>query len=143
MNFLLTIKISYFSFFKYVKTSRSTVYPFLTSFSVLHFLPLLQLFECLTRYMCGHNFKMKFLPDFHNYTGLNELVNSFSSPLHLMCAITRAYASTRVTSLMRVKKKVRPTSLYDTYCLDIVMKKIKERSKISNWIVNHFSLIFC
>ena len=126
-----------------MKTSRSTVYPFLTSFSVLHFLPLLQLFECLTRYMCGHNFKMKFPPDFHNYTGLNELVNSFSSPLHLMCAIVRPHASTRVTSLMRVKKKYVPLLFMALIVWDIVMKKIKERSKTSNWIVNHFSLIFC
>ena len=28
--------------------------------------------------MCGHNLTMKFPPDFHNYTELNGLVNSFS-----------------------------------------------------------------
>ena len=28
--------------------------------------------------MFGHNFTMKFPPDFHNYTGSNGLVNSFS-----------------------------------------------------------------
>ena len=38
---------------------------------------LLQLLECLSGYMCGDNLTMKFPPDFHNYTGLNELVNSF------------------------------------------------------------------
>ena len=53
------------------------IYPTLTSFSVLPFLPLLQLLECLNGYMCGHNLTMKFPPDFHNYTGLNGLVNSF------------------------------------------------------------------
>ena len=77
----LTIKISYFSFFTYVKISRSTTTwkknsPTLTSFSVLPFLPLLQLLECLNGYMCGHNLTMKFPLDFHNYTGLNGLVNS-------------------------------------------------------------------
>ena len=53
------------------------IYPTLTSFSVLPFLPLLQLLECLNGYMCGHNLIMKFPPDFHNYTGLNRFVNSF------------------------------------------------------------------
>ena len=38
---------------------------------------LLQLLECLSGYMCGDNLTMKFPRDFHNYTGLNELVNSF------------------------------------------------------------------
>ena len=28
--------------------------------------------------MCSHNLTMKFPPDFHNYTGLNGLVSSFS-----------------------------------------------------------------
>ena len=49
----------------------------LTSFSVLPFLPLLQLLECQNWYMCGHNLTMKFPPDFHNYTGLNGFVNCF------------------------------------------------------------------
>ena len=62
--------------FLYVVARR--IHPTLTSFSVLHFLPLLQLLECLNGYMCGHNLTMQFLPDFHNYTGLNGLVNSFS-----------------------------------------------------------------
>ena len=30
-----------------------------------------------SRYMVGHNFTIKFPPDFHYYTGLNGLVNSF------------------------------------------------------------------
>ena len=30
------------------------------------------------RYMCGHNLRMKFPPNFQNYTGLKGLVNSFS-----------------------------------------------------------------
>ena len=53
------------------------IYPTLTSFSVLPFLFLLQLLECLSGYMCRNNLTMKFPPDFHNYTGLNRLVNSF------------------------------------------------------------------
>ena len=53
--------------------------PFTPLFSVLPFLPLLQLLECLNRYMCGCNFTMKLPLDFHNYTGLNRLVSSFSS----------------------------------------------------------------
>ena len=62
-----------------MKISRSTIYPALTSFSVFRFLLLLQLLEWLNRYryMC-HNFIMNFPPDFHNYIGLNGLVNSFS-----------------------------------------------------------------
>ena len=51
------------------------IYPTLTSFSVLPFLPLLQLLACLSGYMCGNSLTLKF--DFHNYTGLNGLVNSF------------------------------------------------------------------
>ena len=53
------------------------IYPTLTSFSVLPFLLLLQLLECLSGYMCGNNLTMKFPPDFHNYTGLNGFVNCF------------------------------------------------------------------
>ena len=33
--------------------------------------------ECLSGYMCGDNLTMKLPPNFHNYTGLNGLVNSF------------------------------------------------------------------
>ena len=63
--------------------SRSTMtwkenFPTLTSFSVLLFLQLLQLLKCLSGYMCGHNLTMKLPPEFHNYTGLNRLVNFFS-----------------------------------------------------------------
>ena len=31
----------------------------------------------ISQYMCGHNLTMKFPPDFHNYTGLKGLVNSY------------------------------------------------------------------
>ena len=83
LNFLLTIKISYFSFSCMWKLRDLTwherrIHPILTSFSVLAFLPLLRLLECLNGYMCGHNLTIKFPPDFHNYTGLKGLVNSFS-----------------------------------------------------------------
>ena len=52
------------------------IYHTLTSFSVFPFFQLLQVLECLSGYMCGNNLTMKFPPDFHNYTGLNGLVNS-------------------------------------------------------------------
>ena len=74
---MLTIKISYFQFFRYVKISRSTIYPTLTNFSVLPFLPLLQLLEC------RNGKSVHGWPQLHNkvsthyYTGLNGLVNSF------------------------------------------------------------------
>ena len=51
-----------------MKISRSTIYPNLASFSVFPFLPLFHLVECLSRYMCGHNFTMNFPSDFHKYT---------------------------------------------------------------------------
>ena len=53
------------------------IYHTLTSFSVFPFFRLLQLLECLSGYMCNDNLTMKFPPDFHNYTWLNGLVNSF------------------------------------------------------------------
>ena len=82
LNFLLTIKVSYFLFCTFVKSSRSTLHEWRishtsTSISVYPFFQLLQLLECLIGYMCGGNLTMKFPPDFHNYTGLNGLVNSF------------------------------------------------------------------
>ena len=49
----------------------------LTSFSVFPFFQHLQLLDCLNGYMCGDNVIMKFPPDFHNFTGLNRLMNSF------------------------------------------------------------------
>ena len=51
---------------------KRKLYRALTRFSVL------QLLECLSQYICSHNLTMKFPPDFHNYTGLNNLVNFFS-----------------------------------------------------------------
>ena len=75
MNFLLSIKIGYLKVFRYVKASRSTIYRTLTCFSVLLFLPLIQPLKCLCWFICGHNFTMKFPPDFHNYTRLLHLIN--------------------------------------------------------------------
>ena len=79
---MLTIKVSYFLFYTYVKSSRSTMtwkenLPHMNKFFSFSFFQLLQLLECLSGYMCGDNLTMKFPPDFHNYTGLNVLVNSF------------------------------------------------------------------
>ena len=59
---------------RYVKISRSTIYPTLTSFSVFPFLPLFQLLECLSRYMCGHNFRMNFPPDNNNNNNNNNVM---------------------------------------------------------------------
>ena len=76
------LAISYL--FTYVKSSRFTmwrerrIYHTLTSFSVFPFNQLLQLLKYLSGYMCGDNLTMEFLPDFHNYTGLDGLVNSFT-----------------------------------------------------------------
>ena len=53
------------------------IYHTLSSISVFPFFQLLQLLECLSRYMCGDNVSIKFPPDFHNYTGLNGFVNCF------------------------------------------------------------------
>ena len=52
--------------FRYVKAPQSTIYRTLTCFSVLLFLPLIQLLKCLCWFICRHNFTMKFPPDFHN-----------------------------------------------------------------------------
>ena len=54
------------------------IYHTLTSISVFPFFQLLQLLECLSGYMCGDSVTIKFPPDFHNYTGLNEFVNCFT-----------------------------------------------------------------
>ena len=79
--YLLKLAISHFSRmwkFRDLPWHETRIHLTLTSFTVLPFLPLLQLLECLNGYMCDHDFTMKFLPDLHNYTGLNGLVNSFS-----------------------------------------------------------------
>ena len=82
MHFLLTIKVSYFLFFTYVKSSRFTMtwkenLPHINKFFSFSYFQLLQLLECLSGYMCGDNLTMKFPLDFHKYTALNGLVNSF------------------------------------------------------------------
>ena len=82
MNFLWTIKFSYFLFYTYMKSSRSATtwkenLPHINKCFSFSFLQLLQLLKCLSGYMCGGNLTMKFPPDFHKYTGLNGLANSF------------------------------------------------------------------
>ena len=82
MNFLWTIKFSYFLFYTYMKSSRSATtwkenLPHINKYFSFSFLQLLQLLECLSGYMCGGNLTMKFPPDFHKYTGLNGLLNFF------------------------------------------------------------------
>ena len=44
------------------------------------------------------------------------ILYTITSLIHLTCAIAHAHASTRATSLMRVKKP-RATFVYDIYCL--------------------------
>ena len=44
-----------------------------------------------------------------------------------MRAIARAHASTRATSLMRVKNSMRHTSAYGTYCLGHWKKEANQR----------------
>ena len=61
------------------------------------------------------------------------------SLLHLMRAIACAHTSTRTISLMHVK--IACTTVYGTYC-DMKLKKMTERPKTSNQIVDHFSLTF-
>ena len=81
MNFLSTIKVSYFLFFTFEKFSvyHDMKGEFTTHeqiFQFFLFFELLQLWECLSGYMRGDNLTMKFPLDFHNYAGLNGLVNS-------------------------------------------------------------------
>ena len=64
--------------------------------------------------------------------GHSLLIESFSL-LHLMRTIERANTSTCSTSLMRFMTLI---------VWDIGTKKIKERTKTSNLIVDHFSLTF-
>ena len=65
------------------------------------------------------------------------------SLLHLMRAIASAHASTRATSLMRVKNSMRHSLRLMTLIIwDIGTKKMKERTKTSNLTVDHFSLTF-
>ena len=79
MNFLLAVKFSHFLFSWYVKIYQSIItlsYHYtLTSFKLFLFFH----FQCLRRYICGHNLTMKFPLDFHRYTGLNGLVMYLSS----------------------------------------------------------------
>ena len=58
-------------------TTHYTNGEFTPTFTIFQFF-LFFYFQCLSGYMCGHNLTMKFPPDFHNYTALKWLVNSFS-----------------------------------------------------------------
>ena len=63
-----------------------------------------------------------------------------TSLLHLMRAIACAHASTRFTSLICVNKKHMSLLFMTLIVWDIGTKKIKERTKTSNLIVDQFSL---
>ena len=70
----------------------------------------------------------------------HDLLLQKLSLLHLMCANACTHASTRTISLMHVKNSrllfMTPVVWY------IEMKKMKERTKTSNWTVDNFSLTF-
>ena len=68
-----------------------------------------------------------------------HISNTSVSLLHLMHAIPRAHGNTRATSSMRVKNA---PLLFMTLVWDIRTKKMKERTKRSNLIVDHFSSAF-
>ena len=59
------------------------------------------------------------------------------SLFHLMHVIARTHGSTHATSLMHVKSST-AIYVYDTYCLRHRNKKMKERTKTSNFIADHF-----
>ena len=69
------------------------------------------------------------------------LIYISNSLLHLMCAITHTHTSTCTTSLMHLKNSKCHSHLWLIVWV-IGMKKMKERSETSNWIVDHFSLMF-
>ena len=80
-GWLLKLAISYFSDiwkFHDLGLHKRKIYPTLQSFSVFLFLPVLDLLKRISWYICGYKLSMKFPPDFHNYTRLKRLVNSFS-----------------------------------------------------------------
>ena len=59
-----------------------------------------------------------------------------------MRAIVSTQASTQATDLMRVKNSTRHLGLWLFIVWDIRTKKMKERTKTSNLIVDHVSLTF-
>ena len=87
LNFLLTIKVSYFLFYTYVKSLRSTMtwkenLPQSKRFFSLSFLSTSPAIRMPKWVMCGDNLTMKFPPDSHNYTELNGLwIASLDLPL--------------------------------------------------------------
>ena len=60
------------------------------------------------------------------------------SLIHLMCVIACAQASTFATHLMHVKKWDAPLLFMTLIVWDIGTKKMKERTKTSNLIADHF-----
>ena len=85
---------------------KGRIYPTLTSFLALAFLPLLQLLECLSGYMCGNNLTMKFPPEF--------------LPLIYHCC-TKWTDLRLQTSLICKKEK---TTSFEKWLLGFVLQKI-------------------
>ena len=67
--FLIFQVFENFAIYHYINGGFTLI---LTSFKLFLFFH----FQCLSRYMCGHNLTVTFPLDFHSYTGRNALVNS-------------------------------------------------------------------
>ena len=64
------------------------------------------------------------------------------SPLYLICAFACADISTGATSLKHAKSSMCHFCLWHLLSGTLELKTIKEWTKTSNWIVDHFSLTF-
>ena len=75
---------------------------------------------------------------------LSKIFNRSISLLHLMAVIAHAHdSSAHTTCLMHVKNSYHaPLKFVTLIVWDIGMKKMKERTKTSKLIVDHFSLTF-
>ena len=76
-----------------------------------------------------------------NLLVISKMTRGLYSLFYLMCAIAHAHASTCVC-LMCVKNSRGHFYVWHLLFGMLSMKKMKERSKSSNWIVDHLSLTF-
>ena len=104
-----------------MKVLQSTIYRFL----VLPFLSLLQLLECLSWYICvATTSQWSFHRDFHNYTGLNRLVNSFSEftivpPNKLILGCKPQWSA----KIKKTKKKQKKTTSCEKWLFGVALRK--------------------
>ena len=119
MQFMRTVKDCYHKFVRFVLVTiaKTGAGRWIEKVSILTF---------LTWTFSWKQVKCLSFPLWHN-----------GSLLHLMHVITRAHASTCTTILMHVKI-AQVISVYQTYCLESGMKKIKQKTKTSNLMVDHF-----